>query len=321
MRVANATLFHRSSGRSLEVGALLLRRAHRKHETVLLTTGLALDMNGTDLADLYYARWPLQENYFKNGKAVGLNEHRGNCARIVSNVAVVTELERLECRSARNDIALQQLTIESEQRVNDAKQRTREQERAEKSLAVRRRRLDDQVSRSKTNSKELARIAIDHQRALLQAETATKTAQKARQALDKNTARIDKLQRQNEETAARRAHLEPQRTIRQLDVAQDAILTALKLTALQLIAFVLREYLTSVAMTPETFLSRVFSIPGRKELRPGQQLVVFYENPRDPKINAALLHACDLLNKRAIHRDGRTLRFAIEPAPPKRKSR
>ena len=44
LRVARATLTHKTSGRSLEVGALLVRRAHRDSDTVLLTTGLALGM-------------------------------------------------------------------------------------------------------------------------------------------------------------------------------------------------------------------------------------------------------------------------------------
>ena len=48
-----------ASGRSLAVGALLVRRAHRAADTVLLTTGLALGMEGRDLADLYYRRWPV----------------------------------------------------------------------------------------------------------------------------------------------------------------------------------------------------------------------------------------------------------------------
>ena len=67
-------------------------------DTVLLTTGLALGMEGSDLADLYFARWPIQENAFKEGVAVGLNQHRGNCGRMVANVAVITELERLDAR-------------------------------------------------------------------------------------------------------------------------------------------------------------------------------------------------------------------------------
>ena len=163
LRVATATLLHKSTGRSLEVGALLLRRAHRQQDTVLLTTGLALGMEGLDLADLYYERWPIQENYFKNGKTVRLHQHRGNCGRIVSNVAVVTELERLQCRATRNAEALQKLTAETEQRAHDAEQRTREQERAREALATRRARLDELVAEGKTSGKTFACTALDHQ--------------------------------------------------------------------------------------------------------------------------------------------------------------
>ena len=48
LRIAHATLVHKATGRSLEVGALLVRRAHRDVDTVLLTTGLALGMEGHD---------------------------------------------------------------------------------------------------------------------------------------------------------------------------------------------------------------------------------------------------------------------------------
>ncbi|HEY0987984.1 MAG TPA: hypothetical protein VGD80_13060 [Kofleriaceae bacterium] len=41
LRIAEATLVHKASGRSLKVGALLMRRAHRDVDTVLLTTACA----------------------------------------------------------------------------------------------------------------------------------------------------------------------------------------------------------------------------------------------------------------------------------------
>jgi hypothetical protein len=320
LRVANATLLHRSTGRTLDVGVLLVRRVHRDQDTVLLTTGLTLGMEGRELADLYYARWPVQENYFKQAGVVGLNQHRGNCGRVVSNIAVVTELDRLESRANRDTAALQQLTVELEQHARDAEQSAREQQRAKEALATRRQRLDELVERGKTSGKTFTRIVLDHQQALARAEASIKAAKVARAALEKSQAGHAKLVKRSAETAVHRAKLEPRRTIRQLDVAQDAILTATKLTALQLIVFVLREYLPSLAMTPETFLTRVFSLAGRKELRPESELIVFYENPRDPKINEALREACDRLNKRAISRDGTALRFAIEPAPRKVRS-
>jgi hypothetical protein len=110
---------------------------------------------------------------------------------------------------------------------------------------------------------------------------------------------------------ARQAHLEPQRKIRQLDVAQDSILTAAKLTVLQLIAFVLREYLPSLPITAQTFISRVFSTRGRRILRPGLELILFHENARDPEISAVLRDACRRLNLRKLERDGRRIRYAV----------
>lgn len=92
-------------------------------------------------------------------------------------------------------------------------------------------------------------------------------------------------------------------------------LTATKLTALQLISFVLREYLPTMPMTPATFAQRVLSVRGRKETSPDHELVVFYETPRDPAVNEALRDACDRLNRRKLQRDDRRLGFAVEPPP------
>jgi hypothetical protein len=315
LRIAHATLLDKDSGRSLEVGALLIRRAHRDADTVLLTTGLALDMDGCDLADLYFRRWPIQENAFKEADSVGLNEHRGNCSRIVANVAIISELERLESRAKRDAETLHELTDNAAAIAQAADDHTRNLQRAESALATRRQRLDDLIAQGKTAGKSFVRIALDHQQALVHAETCKKAATKASAALDKNVTRRAALEQRAIDIAARRKHIEPQRTIRQLDVAQDTILTATKLTAVQLITFALREYLPAMPMTPHTFLQRVLTIRGRKEISAAQELVVFYENPRDPLINDVLRNACVRLNKRALQRDQRRLRFAAEPPP------
>lgn len=318
LRIAHATLVHKASGRSLEIGALLVRRAHRDVDTVLLTTGLALDMEGHELADLYYRRWPVQENAFKEAAALGLNEHRGNSSRIVANVAVVTELEKLESRAKRDAEALTDLVKQTASLELVVDEHTREQARAESALATRRRRMDDAVATGKTAGKGFAQIALDHQQALVRAEMTTKLAIKSRAALEKHRARCTAIEQRADEIAARRRHIEPQRTIRQLDTTQDTILTATKLTAVQLISFAIREYLPSMLMTPQTFIQRVLSIHGRKQIDRDQELVVLYENPRDPIINEALRDACARLNKRALRREDRRLRFVVEPAPMKR---
>jgi hypothetical protein len=69
-------------------------------------------------------------------------------------------------------------------------------------------------------------------------------------------------------------------------------------------------------LSADTFISRVFPLHGRKEIEPTLESIVFYENPRDPEINAALTDACRRLNQRHLQRDRRRLRYAVEPAPP-----
>jgi hypothetical protein len=318
LRIAQATLVHKTSGRSLEVGALLVRRAHRDADSVLLTTGIALGMEGHDLADLYFSRWPVQENAFKDAVVLGLNEHRGNCGRIVANIAVISELERLESRAKRDADALTELADSSAALAKEASERVREVQRAEEALATRRRRFDEAIAAGKISGQVFTRIALDYQRALAHAEACTKAANKARAMLDKNVVQRTTIEGRAEDIAARRKRLEPQRAIRQLDVTQDTILTATKLTAAQLISFALREYLSSMSMTPQTFIQRVLSIRGRKEIDREHELVVFYENPRDPLINEALRNACERINRRKLRRGDRTLRFAVEPSPAKR---
>ncbi len=315
LRVATAQLLHKSTHRTLEVGALVVRRAHREIDTVLLTTGLALGMEGRDLADLYFSRWPIQENAFKEGSAVGLNEHRGNCGRMVSNVAVVTEMERIERRVAAAE-RKQKVEGKSTKQFERALEETGyKHRRATSGLATRRRRLDSLIAQGRTGGTQLGRAAIEHRKALNSAEDAQRALDKAQRRLMSHRKRMVKLETTLAQLAKRSTHLEPQRRIRQLDVALDSILTATKLTASQLIAFASREYLPSLPMTAQTFVSRAFPIRGHRILRVDEEIVIFHENPRDPEMSAALRDACTRLNSRALARGGRRIRYRVETNP------
>jgi len=312
LRIATASLTHKSTGRSLEIGALLVRREHRESDTVLLTTGLALGMEGRDLADLYFSRWPIQENAFKEGGAVGLDEHRGNCGRMVNNVAVVTELERIQRRMATDEKKRQSESRKTKPLERALEEKRRKHQRAVRALATRRSRLDGLIAQGRQEGKQLGRAAVEHQQALTHAEAAQRDFELAQQNLKAHGDRLSELETTLAKLAKRRKRLEPQRRIRQLDVAQDSILTAAKLTVLQLITFALREYFSSHPMTTQTFISRVFSTRGHRVLRPGQELVVFHENARDPEVSAALRDACDRLNSRGLTRNGRLVQYVVE---------
>jgi len=318
LRVASCTLKHRASGRTLDLGALQVRRElrDRKSDTVLLTNGVALGMEGRELADLYFRRWPVQENAFKEGAAaVALDQHRGNCGTMVANVAVITEMDQLAARAQRGGAELARLAAENAALVETAAQSSHAARRAQAALTTRRRRLDALVKRDTTRGQVFARAALEHQQALVRAEKAAAAETRARAAAERNRSRATTLEQKLAEGMKRRKHLEAQRTIRKLDVAQDTILTATKLTAMQLMTFALRVYLGVVPMTPETFVSRVFPIRGRKEIELIVERIIFYANPRDPVVTDALQAACLRLNQRSLKREGRQLHYAVEADP------
>jgi hypothetical protein len=58
-------------------------------------------------------------------------------------------------------------------------------------------------------------------------------------------------------------------------------------------------------------------VHGRKEVTHDHELVILYENPRDPLINEALRKACERISRRNLRRGNRKLRFAVEPLPAK----
>jgi hypothetical protein len=317
LRVATATLIHRSSCRTLEIGALLIRRAHRNADVVLLTTGLALGMEGRDLADLYFARWPLQENWFKAGAAVRLANHRGNCGRMVANVAIVTELERLEHRLVVDRTQLVAATEQTKSLNPELAEAHREHDRAQRALERHRAKVDEHITRGDAKSAKFAKAAAQHYASLIQEETSRKVLDRLEKKASGKELRTQKLEASISKAEARVAHIEPQRQIRQLDVALDMILTATKLTALQLILFVIREYLVGYSMTALTFVSRLLTTRGRLIRRDNEEIIVFYENVRDPEMGGALRIAAERLNSRGLTREGRALRYVVE-APPAR---
>lgn len=312
LRVAQAVLTHKSTERTLELGALLVRREHRESDTVLLTTGLGLGMEGRELADLYFARWSIQENMFKDAGAVQLNEHRGNSSRIVTNVAVATELERLESRAKQQDAKLNALkdAVDSLQVEElDARRKTK---RSSGKLVTRRARVDALIAQGRVDGRAFSRATIEQQEALSKAESDREAHERVSTALEANRTETAKLEASLKKIAKRRTKLEPQRAIRELDVELDRVLTATKLTASLLLTFAIREYLPSFPMTPQTFISRVLPLRGRRVLREDTEVVSFYENSRDPEVNEALRDACIRLNRRQLQRDGRCLRYTVE---------
>jgi len=258
LRIAHAMLHHKTTNRSIEVDALIVRREHREGDTILLTNGVQLGMRGRDLADLYYLRWPIQENAFKEGGAVRLAEHRGNCGTIVSNIVVVETLAKLEKRASVAQDKLRQLD-EQRQAVVQVRQ---ERERAAQVLADRQQELAQLACDKETNWEAFGQCLRDCGDAYRQDQERAQALRRVEAKEAANESRRVKLTGDLKRVTEKREALESQKTIRQLDVALDSVLTATKLAAAFLIAFVLREYLGSMPMTAATFVARVLSIQG-----------------------------------------------------------
>lgn len=155
---------------------------------------LLLAAEGRTLAELYDQRWPVQENAFKKGTTLALDEHRGNCGRMVANVAVIIELERLAARTQRDEHALEELTSQEATLTDSAALASQQDLRARKKLATMRRQLDALIEQGQTQGKSFAQAAVAHQQALVLAEQTATAALAARQASAKNQEATGKLE-------------------------------------------------------------------------------------------------------------------------------
>lgn len=315
LRIGKATLKHKTTGRSIEIGTLEVQKERRENDTILLTNGLELGESGKNLADLYFRRWPIQENFFKDAGPVGLKEHRGNCGEMVVNIAVESKLEKLERQERKIEKKIIELNRELPVREAKAKKTKIEKEEASKELAQRRKKLDTLITNGLRDGKELGNAAVRHQVALAHYEAVDIKNIKAEKIYTERRAQQEKSNVNLIEIKEKKEKFIPLKTIRKIDVELDKILTATKLTFSLLITFVLREYLLCASISPQTFLSRVLCLEGRRETTTKEETIVFYENPRDPELTQALQIACSKLNERCLQRNNRVLRYQIEPAP------
>src|SRR5262249_4086295 len=198
---------------------------HRESDTILLTNGVRLGMSGRALANLYYLRWPIQENAFKQGEAVRLADHRGNCGTIVSNVVVVKKCGRLEKQANAMEETLRRLDKEKEILA----QAHRQSEEATRMLGARREELAKLAANKETSWEALGQGLRDHQQAQRHEEACAQALSKVEVKEAATEARRAKVTEELKRLTEEREKLEPQTTIRQLDVALDSVLTAVKL--------------------------------------------------------------------------------------------
>ena len=304
-----------SADRSLQVTAraIVIERRTKETWTVLVTLADRETWPARVLADLYFARWPMQEGFFRQANgALGLGHVHGYGKRVVTNTSVVTKLEDIRSRimKSEHEVAASEAEIlASEEALAEA---IKAEKAARRFVDKRHERIDNAVASGRTHTSSFECAAIE-------LREGNERLEKSQQRVGKETKKRDKVTAKHERTAAKLAklreketRLEPRQQIMEADVAQDTLFAALKLTLGMLVHFVVREYFPHRPMEWRTFLSRIAMLPGRRETTDDQVTVYIAANTRDRELMGALDEACQLINARKPERDGKLLRYVLE---------
>jgi hypothetical protein len=270
-----------------------------------------------ELADLYFDRWPNQEANFRAvNQATGSKQVHGYGKRLVDNISVLTELDKLDgqLRGARQRLADQQ------QQQDKCARKLREQER-DLARSVRRK---ETVQRKLTGRKTVGNgVLLSTQKLVVEKLKLADGLAKRQQAVSKQQGRLKKAQAQIQRThdkvqtlSERRESLQDRRKIFAHDVELDSLFSLFKVGLTLLVTYVLKEFLGDAKMEVSTFLDRMATLPATIRTTPRLEIVTFEYNQRDPEIMGLLQAHCQAINDRALRlRSGRTLRIAVQEAP------
>ena len=305
-------------GGTFRVRIVELERANGQITYLAASTLLSQrEWKGADIADLYFSRWPAQEANFRSvNQATGFKEVHGYGKQMVDNISVITkqddirkQIERLNAQQEKRLGRLEHIQEEAKANEKDLRRARRRQDTVERNIqklnpgdTVSNRYkglLDEQRDLRQSTAKLSAKVDRQHS----EITDLEQKSERAEASIENKTARIEKLDRQKQ--------------VLRHDTELDSLFTLLKVGLSLLITYVLKEFMNGAVMEIETFLKRVATLPARRRLLPGIEIVTFEYNNRDPEVMALLASSCDNINKRGLTtRSGRTLRIAVDPAPP-----
>ena len=99
-----------------------------------------------------------------------------------------------------------------------------------------------------------------------------------------------------------------------VDVELDAIMTAYKLTFMNLASTLMSEH-QNVHWQLDHLIQAVLTLPGRRRQTPNLEVIELFRQPRDPATMEAVERACKSLNARELRRGPRLLRFSVIDRP------
>lgn len=302
------------TGEHYDVRAVLVRRVRAGQLTVLATSVARDDMTPTEIANGYFSRWPMQELRFKTfNQATDFKRNAGYGKMQVANIAVVSELEKIDAQKTR--LAKR---IAKQVDIVAAKKEAFKQARLTLNAAKARRKRADSLVEDELLADDPDPITMWNRVDHLKAERerlpeATAKLKQAEDELEEAKRKLDALKAEIPRLTARALALESRREIYRADVELDQIVSVYKLGFALLSELVLRELFAGTRMTLARFMRQVLQIPGKRCVR---DTTVHLELacPPNADTRAALEAACHRVNAMNLCRKGRTLTMSVAAA-------
>lgn len=308
-------------GGSYDVRAVFVRRTRAGQLTVLATSVERAEMTPTAIATGYFRRWPAQELRFKTfNAATDFKRNAGYGKQQVTNVAVVTELEKLEARKTR--LAKR---IERQGEAVGAAAKDLKRARLALNAAKARRKRGDGLVEDELLAKKPDPIAVWNRVDAIKAERdrfpeAVAAVEKAESGLAAAKAKLAALEAEGPKLDARAAELESRRVIYRADVELDQIVSVYKLGFVLLCELVLRELFAGTRMTLATFMRQILHLPAKRYIQ-GTKDHLQLACPPNAEVREAVEAACERVNAMKLRRNGRVLHLSVEARAPDQKQR
>ncbi|MDI7268667.1 MAG: hypothetical protein QME96_11800 [Myxococcota bacterium] len=291
------------------------RKRGRTGKVAWYATNTPSEFGAPVLLDIYFDRWPLQENVFRDAVgAVGLDSHHGYGKAKVANVAVLDAIDKLDGQIARGEGSLSQVTDD----LAASRAELAVLEEAARKVTARiheiRSELDEELSAPVTSPDRL-RERLGAMRAFESwREEAQGRLDTLRAGVDKLFKRQSALKDSLKRWRAERDKLADRTEIFTVDTELDEILTAFKLTFLNLCRYLQRHYLDT-KMETETLIAHVLTRPGQRVVTRTTETIQIWRQTRERRHMDAVEHACERLTAKGLLRDKRKLRFEVADKP------
>lgn len=289
------------------------------------------ELDGSAVLDAYFARWPNQEHVFRDGVGrVGLQVHHGFGKTLTTNVAVVTRVDKLESQlqkleterstletlvgappapSAIDPLLPAEPTVPSGVSASPATVERAHNRALSLRAEIEADRLAERMDQPLAQER---RYMLGHLDAWLSAQlTLAVVAPKALQA----STRLLQVQAAIHQKTTERDRLQEHREIFTIDTELDELMTAFKLTFMNLCCAFVSHCLKDERVELHTLIQAVLSLPGQRLRSPTVETIRIWRQPRDRRFMPLVEHAIGVINGWRLHRGKRLLRFELADRP------